>query len=92
VKKIFFDLKSWGPLKHFTRSGPYLGLDLSIEVKKRNENLADCPFKDNFSICGKDQCTSVLYLKYTAERLHRYSNEKVVANRDDDDKGRDGDR
>jgi hypothetical protein len=41
VKKIFFDLKSWGPLKNFkTRSGPYLALGLSITVKKQNENLA----------------------------------------------------
>ncbi len=35
MKKTFFDLKSWGPLKNFkTRSGPYLGLGLSINVKK----------------------------------------------------------
>ncbi len=41
VKKIFFDLKSWGPLKNLkTGSGPYLGLGPSINVKKRNENLA----------------------------------------------------
>jgi hypothetical protein len=46
VKKIFFDLKSWGPLKNFkTRSGPYLGLGLSINVKKRNENLAGLSLK-----------------------------------------------
>jgi hypothetical protein len=41
VKKIFFDLKLWGPLKNFkTRSGPYLGLGLSVNDKKRYENLA----------------------------------------------------
>jgi hypothetical protein len=41
MKKIFFDLKSWGPLKNVkTRSGSYLALGLSINVKKRNENLA----------------------------------------------------
>ncbi len=41
VKKIFFVLKSWGPLKKFkTRSGVYSGLGLSLYVKKRNENLA----------------------------------------------------
>jgi hypothetical protein len=41
VKKIFFNLKSWGPLKKFKiRSSPYLGLGLSINVKKQNENLA----------------------------------------------------
>jgi hypothetical protein len=37
VKKIFFDLKSWGPLKKFKiRSGSYSGLALSIYVKKKN--------------------------------------------------------
>jgi hypothetical protein len=34
---MFFDLKSWGPLKNFkSRSGSYLGLALSIYVKKHN--------------------------------------------------------
>jgi hypothetical protein len=37
VKKFFFDLKSWGPLKNFKiRSGSYSGLALSIYVKKQN--------------------------------------------------------
>ncbi len=41
MKKIFFNLKSWGPLKNFkTRISPYLDLGLFINVKKRNENLA----------------------------------------------------
>jgi hypothetical protein len=48
VKKIFFDLKSWGPLKNFkTRSSPYLGLGLSLNVKKRNENLWTVPLRIN---------------------------------------------
>jgi hypothetical protein len=35
VKKIFFDLKSWGPPKKFKiRSGSYSGLALSLNVKK----------------------------------------------------------
>jgi hypothetical protein len=46
VKKIFLDLKSWGPLKNFkTRSGPYLGLALSIYVKNKIKIPLDCPFK-----------------------------------------------
>ncbi len=37
MKKIFIDLKSWGPLKNFKiRSGSYSGLALSIYVKKQN--------------------------------------------------------
>jgi hypothetical protein len=38
MKKIFFDLNSWGPLKNFkTRSGPYLGLALSIYVCQKTK-------------------------------------------------------
>jgi hypothetical protein len=45
AKKIFFDLKSWGPLKNFkTGSGPYLGLGLSINVKNEMKISLDCPF------------------------------------------------
>jgi hypothetical protein len=41
VKKMFFDLKSWGPLKNFkSRSGSYSVLALSIYVKKQNKNLS----------------------------------------------------
>ncbi len=41
VKKMFFDLKLWGPLKIFkSRSGSYSGLTPSIYVKKQNLNLA----------------------------------------------------
>jgi hypothetical protein len=52
LKKIFFDLKSWGPLKNFkTRSGPYLGLGLSINVKKNGMEISlDCPFKRTISL------------------------------------------
>jgi hypothetical protein len=46
VKKIFFDLKSWGPLKNFKiRSGSYTGLALSIYVKNKIKISLDCPFK-----------------------------------------------
>jgi hypothetical protein len=47
VKKIFFDLKSWEPLKNFKiRSGSYSGLVLSIYVKKNKIKISlDCPFK-----------------------------------------------
>jgi hypothetical protein len=45
VKIIFFDLKLWGPLKNSkTRSGSYSGLGLSINVRKRNENLVGLSF------------------------------------------------
>jgi hypothetical protein len=46
MKKIFFDLNSWGPVKNFkTRSGPYLAIGLSINVKNGMKISLDCPFK-----------------------------------------------
>jgi hypothetical protein len=46
VKKSFFDLKLWGPLKNFkTGSGLNLGLGLSINVKNGMKISVDCPFK-----------------------------------------------
>jgi hypothetical protein len=44
VKKMFFDLKSWRPLKSFKGiSGSYSGLALSVYVKKKIS--LDFPFK-----------------------------------------------
>jgi hypothetical protein len=47
VKKIFLDLKSWGPLKSFKISGSYSDLGLSI-YKKVNKFSLDCPFKSDY--------------------------------------------
>ncbi len=63
VKKMFFDLKSWGPLKNFkSRNGSYSGLALSILYMSKNKIKIslDCPFKPPIPLWV--DCVAVYYV------------------------------